>query len=265
MQPVVRQPSLDFSDLRRDWLGGLLLISLRADALHLLFPSGERFFVRSVMAMRDRIDDPALQARVRSFAGQEAMHGQMHARCVEALEAQGFEVRSAIARYDRWAWERLEPWGTPRLRLAVTAALEHLTAVFAIRALQDGRIDAMDPPMRDLMRWHAAEEIEHRDVAFDVWRQVDGRYLVRAVAMVVALVGLAVFWGALYRHLRRQAPDLTRSRARRERRELRRRGWTLGFVARRALVWFRPGFHPRDEPADHLVERALAGLAWRAA
>ena len=44
------------------------------NALSLLFPAGERFFMDSVRNYRDQIDDPVLKKQVLGFIGQEAMH-----------------------------------------------------------------------------------------------------------------------------------------------------------------------------------------------
>lgn len=41
-----------------------------------IFPPGERFFMESVRAFRDRIEDPVLKAQVSGFMGQEALHGR---------------------------------------------------------------------------------------------------------------------------------------------------------------------------------------------
>ncbi|MDO9125370.1 MAG: metal-dependent hydrolase, partial [Parvibaculum sp.] len=44
------------------------------DAMSILFPLGEQFFIDSVKAFRDRIDDPELQRRIRGFTAQESVH-----------------------------------------------------------------------------------------------------------------------------------------------------------------------------------------------
>lgn len=45
------------------------------DALSLTFPVGERYFIESVRALRDKITDPELQQRVTDVIKQEAQHG----------------------------------------------------------------------------------------------------------------------------------------------------------------------------------------------
>src|SRR5262245_21497450 len=85
----VRRMSLDFRGVPRVWLDGDLVATHVVNAVNLLFPDGERFFVRSVAYHLDRITDPALRAQVKAFAGQEAEHCNAHEAYFATLEAQG--------------------------------------------------------------------------------------------------------------------------------------------------------------------------------
>ena len=49
-----------------------------------------------------------------------------------------------------------------------------------------------DPVMLDLLRWHGAEEVEHRSVAFDAYMAVDGSYPKRVVHGIVGAVGITL-------------------------------------------------------------------------
>jgi len=42
------------------------------------------------------------------------------------------------------------------------------------------------------MRWHGAEEVEHRSVAFDVYQHLSGNYLRRLVSMVGVAIALTL-------------------------------------------------------------------------
>src|SRR5437667_448410 len=164
--PRPRHPHLPFStEIPRHWLRGSVLGTALGNSLNLLFPWGERMFIRSVRAYADRIHDPLLREQVRGFMAQEVRHACEHEQFFETIEAQGFAIRGFLAVYEKRA-ARLEAL-TPRLlRLAVTVALEHFTAMFAERALARPLLDEVHPVMQDLLRWHAAEEIEHKCVAF---------------------------------------------------------------------------------------------------
>jgi predicted metal-dependent hydrolase len=63
-----------------------------ANGVNLLFPAGERFFIRSVKHFVDRIEDPALRAQVQGFYAQEARHGAAHQKQFAVLRAQGYDA-----------------------------------------------------------------------------------------------------------------------------------------------------------------------------
>ena len=255
----VRRFDPDFSDLPVHWYDGDPMLTHAVNALNLVFPDGERFFVRSVRAFADRVQDPALQADVKAFIGQEAQHGFAHSKQIEVLEAQGFQVRDWLASYRLWAFGRIERRTPRRWRLAATVALEHLTASFAAFALEERFLDAAHPGMRDLLLWHAAEELEYRAVAFEVHRAAGGGYVERLIGMGIALGSLAVFWRGATVHLIRQDTSLDRKTVRARRRALKAQGRGRWSMMKRSLgPYLRPDFHPL---AAHDDAPAVAYLA----
>lgn len=179
----------------RYWFAGSPLASHLANGVNLLFPAGERFFIRSVKHYLDDIrDDPELLARVRAFFGQEGHHAREHERWFAVLEAQGYDIRGFLARYERWT-SAFEQFMSPELRLAVTAACEHFTAIMAERALTGGFIElSAHPTLAALLMWHAAEEIEHKSVAYDVLQRVAPDYWLRVRGLLIATALLMGWW-----------------------------------------------------------------------
>jgi hypothetical protein len=236
------------------------------EAMALVFPEGERFFVRSVRAFQDPITDPALRAQVRAFIQQEAQHGAAHEATFAHLRAQGLPIDGWLARYRWLAYRVIEPASPPILRLSVTVALEHLTASLGQATLREGLMDGAHPEMAALMRWHAAEEIEHKAVAFEVLQAVDGRYLVRVAGMVIGLSTFLAFWTSAIRFLRQHDPERARRWAA-DRDRLRASGLpdTRWRLVRSALDYLRPGFHPDQVDDAELAAAALAELALPAA
>ncbi len=255
--PRVRKMGFSFDDVPRRWFFDSTFVSHSANALNMLFPAGERFFVRSVKHYLPRITDPTLRARVRAFFGQEGSHGHEHERAFEILESQGYEIRPWLRWFERVAFEMVEPRFAPVLRLSTTVALEHFTAAMAEMALTRDFLDHAHPAMRQLLRWHAAEEIEHKSVAFDVLAQVDSRYTVRMAGMVLAGAGLMTFWMLATRMLLRQEQGYSKAQLRAERRAARGRGQDRSVLARAMLAYMRPGFHPDDRDTDALARRYL--------
>lgn len=188
-----RDLDVDFSAVPRAWQAGSVVATGVSNGVNMLFPHGERFFVRSVKYFLDQIDDPELRAQIKGFFGQEGRHAREHDRFNAILRAQGYEIDrflDAYAKISSW----IEAHLPPKLNLAITAASEHFTAILAEGALSNAVLDDCHPSMRALLAWHAAEEIEHKAVAFDVLQRVDPSYALRIAGLVLATVLLSSFW-----------------------------------------------------------------------
>jgi hypothetical protein len=220
------------------------------------FPEGEKFFVRSVAAVRDQLTDPRLLADVDGFIGQEQMHGREHKVLNDRLAAYGYPTRG-IDRYVRglyWVRERIQ---STKVNLAFTAALEHYTATLAELLLTDdeARKAVGRPGARDILTWHALEESEHKAVAFDVYKAVGGGETMRIVVMVLTDL-LFIFETSIMgvisivkdRDVRRHPVQMLRSLTRLP---------ASPFVSLRAArilaQYHRPGFHPNDRDTRHLI------------
>lgn len=232
-------------EVPRHWHGGRRAITLFFDNLSIFFPAGERFFIAAVKAHVPLVQDPGLLHHVRAFCGQEGVHSREHAKYNRMLAAQGYPApeleRALTARLGRVA-----DTVPPRGRLAITCALEHFTAAMGHVALSDPRVLAgAHPEIAALWRWHAAEEMEHKAVAFDVFQRAGGGYVERVSAMLRTT--LVFWWLVLVQQIRLMRADGCLSSM---------PEWlSLGsflFVApgliRKLfgpyLAYFRPGFHP---------------------
>jgi len=173
VQPVVRS-NLDFklSEIPRYWFDGDPFLTRMFDALSLTFPDGERYFIQSVRLFRDQIKDPDLQKRVADFIRQEAQHGIAHDKMNNLMREQGMPVDQFIQRLNYMMNYDLKN-RSPEYNIAVTAAAEHLTALMAETFYgQKDTLRNAHPFVRAMFAWHAIEEMEHRDVAFDVMKDV---------------------------------------------------------------------------------------------
>lgn len=172
---------------------GDLISSHLVACLSSVFPDGEEFFVRSVRHYRDRISDPVLTRQVAGFIGQEATHGREHRALNDRLGVLGYPVKrlERITRRVVTFRERVAP---PIANLALTAALEHWTATLAELVLSDDETRRLlgHREVQDVFVWHALEESEHKAVAFDVYRAVDGSERLRVWTMSAVRVGFVV-------------------------------------------------------------------------
>lgn len=256
----VRNPRFELgSHVPRAWHPAGLSVTRFFDNLSIFFPVGERFFMRSVNAHRDAVkDDAALRRAIRDFCAQEGIHGREHDGYNAMLAEQGLpvvEMERRVARLLEDVQRRLPS----RWQLAATAALEHFTGVMGYLILtRPDLLEGAHPSMKQLWMWHAAEENEHKAVAFDVYEAAGGFYAERSFVMLVATV---VFWAKVVEHQWRiMRADGTILLPEEHAKLL---VWLFGepgamrAMWRHWLSWFRPGFHPNDVDAGPAFE------AWR--
>ena len=261
--PKLRRPDIPFHEgaIPRHWFGGSALATHMVNGLNLLFPDGERHFVKSVRYFRKAIDDdPMLAHEVAGFYAQEGSHAREHQRFFTILEEQGYELDEFLGefRHSLRVLQRILP---ESVQLAGTAAAEHFTAIMANHALESRFLDDADPKVRHLLLWHATEEIEHKAVAYDVLQRVEPSYLVRVLGMAVASLFLAYWWQRGTRLFLRQ-DGLGGRELRAERKRLRALRQDDTNVVRDVFLrgiaeYVRPGFHPWQRDDLHLAEAYL--------
>ena len=175
------------------------------NVLHLLLPAGERWFVHVYKQVLPYIRDEELKAEVKGFMGQEGTHAVAHQNVLHHMKAQGLDPDPFVEQIE-WLFEQLlgdstmPPFARKKWlqeRLAIIAAIEHFTAVLGKWIVDSRGLDeaGADPVMLDLLRWHGAEEVEHRSVAYDLFMHLDGSYARRVRSMMVTSLAFAWIWG----------------------------------------------------------------------
>jgi predicted metal-dependent hydrolase len=244
----------------RYWLGGDGVSTQLFNALSIVFPRGERMFVEAVRDHKDAVSDPALKQAVRDFIGQEVNHGRAHVEFNAWLASLGLPIaeleREIEAHMQRSA--RL----SPAQRLAATCALEHFTAILAAALLRHPELLAkMHEDVRPLWLWHAIEELEHKSVAFDVYRASGGTERMRIVLMAIVTVTFLSRVARRHRRLLR-AEGLFADRRARLRSALAffGPGGVLAGALPDYLAYYRPGFHPSQIDDAALLSAGRAAL-----
>ncbi len=248
------------TDVPAQWHSAGRGTTLFFNNLSSLFPEGERFFIRSVRAHLDHVEDPQLRRDVRLFCGQEAMHGREHERMNAMLAGHGYPIDTLEKRV-KGLLALVYKTLPKRWSLAATCALEHYTALLADLILQDPAIlEGAHPEMAKLWRWHAAEEAEHKAVAFDVYVAAGGNTVERGFVMTLATV---IFWAVLAEQQVRLMHTEGIATSPREWLKLGRfmfgRPAKLQRLAGPLLDFYRPSFHPWNHDNTALLE------SWREA
>lgn len=170
-----RHVRFDYSDIDTpSFHSGNTVTSAYWVGLSSTFPIGEAEFIRSVKLFEDQITDTKLKDEVKDFAAQEAHHSLQHKKLNKQFDSCGYSTKKVEDLIDIKIKERIANWSNEK-RLMRTVAAEHFTAVMAHHALQYPEVtENLPESLRDLFRWHAIEEIEHKSVAFDVYQHCVG-------------------------------------------------------------------------------------------
>ncbi|MEQ8859284.1 MAG: metal-dependent hydrolase [Pseudomonadales bacterium] len=161
----------------------------------------EPFIVKSLRRVLDRISDPELKENTDRFCRQEAQHYQQHERFNAVVLAQGYPgLQDRVDRLEADFRSYLEV-RSDRFRVGFVEGFESYTTQGALEILSSRVCDhpRTNPGFGHLFRWHMLEEIEHRNVAFDVYQHLYGDYPYRA----------GMCWFA-QRHMLRFISDCTR-------------------------------------------------------
>ncbi len=258
----VRRQDFEFSEVPRHWVDSDPFMTHMFNALSALFPDGERFFVASVRAVREKVEDPQLQKDIGAFIGQEAMHAKEHGNFNAGAIKQGFD----IPKLEGWTRNFLSVANLPlfnnqRVHLAATVALEHFTGILSAQLLRrEDIVETIDPSMRNLWLWHCVEENEHKAVAFDTFEKIYGKsianYAIRMGVMALATALIMVAIHAFIVELMREDKELGNLKS-----------WVKGLsklwgpkgmftqIIPEYMDYFKPKFHPWDHDTNFLLHK----------
>lgn len=167
----------------RHWYENEPIVTHFFNALSLGIPETERFLVQTVKSVMHEISSPELYERAVTFIREENTHSLQHTKFNADLNRHGYPVRH-ILKLIRMGYRFINKCFTRRTRLAMSACLEHMTAVIATYGFDNELMTENVSDVYDLFIWHAYEELNHRALAYDLYQHLGGRYWVRCLSMV---------------------------------------------------------------------------------
>ena len=216
-----RKVKFEWQDTPVDWIPGQPFTSYFINEINNILPAGEFWFCRLYNKVLPQISDEKLAEDVRAFIRQEAMHAQAHNSAnKEYLVVRNINIDRNLKVMDFLFGKLLadQPLGIPvpklldhqwdLFRLGIVATVEHMTCVLGKYALYNKKWAELgaDPNMLDLIKWHGAEEIEHRTVAFDLYRHLGGGYISRYYQSLIAMTAIFGLWVDGAAHIMGQDP-----------------------------------------------------------
>lgn len=260
MSITVRRVAFQFPDTLDDVLPGRDLVrESYLVAFSFTMPALEPYLIRTMRTVAPKVTDPALAADLKAFVGQEAQHFQNHRRVNEMVLTQlgapaATRIRAILdeldADYQRFSTERSD-----RHNLVYAEGFEAMTCAMAMSMFEQ----AADAPAGEqtltgewanLWAWHAAEEIEHRTVAFAAFEHLVGSYPYRVIGSLRAQLHFQRYIDRLQRAVLadRGAPAKHHLPS-----------WLRNPDGRRRyLRTFRPGYDPADLQPNDLIALVLS-------
>jgi predicted metal-dependent hydrolase len=192
---------------RRDtalhWNPGRPEFSQMVNAASLAMPYLEPYLIKTMREARPLIRDPALAEELDLYCRQEAAHFQAHRKFNEELKALRPEtigkIEDVLANdYAKFGRER-----SLRFNLAYAEGFESMALALGHMLINDRAylFGGAESSVASLVLWHFVEEIEHKNVAFDVFAHVSGSYVWRIIGLFYATTHITRRTRAGYRLL----------------------------------------------------------------
>lgn len=274
-----RAVDFNFDQSSIHWIPNDPFSSHTYNAINLLLPAGEFWFCRVFNKALPLITDKKLEEDVRAFIRQEAIHARAHIAGQKFMQANDYDLEKGLKTAETIFGQLLadRPLDLPifnykwiesnwlMVRVGIIAAIEHFTGIIGQWTLDEsGNWDKhnADPEMSDLFRWHLAEEVEHRNVAFDLFHHLLqnklGFYISRQVLMAGVFPMFIYLMVDIVKSLAQQdsledMQKLAKANIFKILWELQRTGRKTGnvptftFLAKSVLRWVSPSYHPETE------------------
>jgi hypothetical protein len=255
---TVRRTTFEFPESLDDVLPGVdLLDESYLVAFSFTMPALEPYLIRTMRAVASRVTDPGRADDMKAFVGQEAQHFQNHRRVNEMVLRQlGEPAASKIERILEQLdadYRRFTDSRSDEFNLVYAEGFEAMTCAMALSMFEEAASPGANKgfgPWRQLWAWHAAEEIEHRTVAFGAYEHLARSYPRRVVGSLRAQVHFQ-------RYIVRLQREVLRARGSSARPVL--PPWIHRSGGRGMyLRTFRPGYDPAALEPNPLVDGVLA-------
>lgn len=151
------------------------------NAASLAMPYLEPYLIRSMQAAREHITDETLRRDLDAYVGQEAAHYRQHRKFNEELKARGYRCIDGLEAAIDASYKRIEAKGTLAANLAYAEGFESMALAIGEMLIEDRAFlfGGAESGVASLVLWHFVEEIEHKNVAYDVFEHVAGNYFRR--------------------------------------------------------------------------------------
>lgn len=169
----------------------------------LAMPYLEPYLISSMRQARKLIADPQLCEELDVYIRQEASHFKQHKAFNKTLADAGYAAVGELEDILDEDYKRLGSERSLRFNLAYAEGFESMALAIGHMLIQDREylFGGSDTAVASLILWHFVEEIEHKNVAFDVFDHLYGGYFSRIGGLLYATGHIFLRTGQGYRAL----------------------------------------------------------------
>lgn len=184
-------------DFSGNWCNEDAVASSLLESISLVTPLLEKFFVRTVAEAIAMPHGAELRERCLAFIREESQHSRMHQKLNTRLHAY-LGDRLAGVRFIEFLLDAANSRFSLARRLLLTAALEHISAVFSKTYVRlSGPLKIEFESARSLFFQHAHEELAHCSVVFDLLHSSGGsgrlqRFIILLACAIFGLIYLCI-------------------------------------------------------------------------
>jgi predicted metal-dependent hydrolase len=193
---VVRKMPFEFPDeIDAHWNRNKPEWSHMVSGASLAMPYLEPYLIRSMRKAYEKINSDELKKEVKLYMGQEAQHYQQHRKFNDILIKQGYPELKGIEAEMKEEFTDFEKNRSLKFNLAYACGFESMALAMGHWLVKDRDylFGGSDTRVASLILWHFVEEIEHKNVAFDVYQAVYGNYFYRVYGTIFATLHVMKF------------------------------------------------------------------------
>lgn len=181
----VRFPKIDYSEIEPHWAPNIAFCQDR-NATSIIPAPVEPWLIKLLQEALPLLPPEAakLRADIRDFIGQESQHFRQHRQFNKRMVEAGYPELAKMEAGLAADLERLTRTRSLKFRLAYADGFESLGAVSGAIWFEhsDEMVGGLDNAAVRLWKWHMAEEFEHREVCFQVYKAIYGRGFWKRIA-----------------------------------------------------------------------------------
>ncbi len=201
----VRRPKIDYANIRAHWAPNHEFAQDR-NATSTIPTYVEPYLIRVMRRAKDALpeSETALRREIDWFIGQESQHFQQHNAFNARIREAGYPKLAEFEMRLKNDYVRFLSEKSLKFNLAYSEGFESMGPPAAEMWFDHSAdfLDGADPEAVALWKWHMAEEFEHRDVCFRVykalfartfWGKLANGWLYRCYGLVCAIRHLGAY------------------------------------------------------------------------